>query len=249
MPPDLTDQDGFATLPWVIETVRRIEVDFHPTPDQRAILDRLLADTRMDSVWKELRRHPARARAAWSASPALPDVLTDAMAETLHFTFRTAQDQRTAGKLDETEPVRLALLQEVEILRRVADDIAASVRDAPRHIADTTDLSQFLADADALRRVAAWRESLAATIRSADDPITITNSRGDPTERGVQITIAAFLKDRFGSHLYRTAATLTAVALGLSQKPSHRVSRSAFSRSAFSTPEAAKRSRARRSKK
>jgi hypothetical protein len=69
------------------------------------------------------------------------------MAETLRFTFRTAQDQRTAGKLDETEPVRLALLQEVEILRRVADDIAASVRDAPRHIADTTDLSQFLADA------------------------------------------------------------------------------------------------------
>src|ERR1700730_8189072 len=126
MPPDLTDQDGFATLPWVIETVRRIEVDFHPTPDQRAILDRLLADTRMDSVWKELRRHPARARVAWSASPALPDVLTDAMAETLRFTFRTAQDQRTAGKLDETEPVRLALLQEVEILRRVADDIAAS---------------------------------------------------------------------------------------------------------------------------
>ena len=166
------------------------------------------------------------------------------MAETLYFTFRTAQDQRTAGKLDETEPVRLALLQEVEILRRVADDIAASVRDAPRHIADTIDLSQFLADADALRRVAAWRESLAATIRSADDPITITNSRGDPTERGVQITIAAFLKDRFGSHLYGTAATLTAVALGLSQQPSPRVSRSAFS-----APEAAKRSRARRSKK
>ena len=91
--------------------------------------------------------------------------------------------------------------------------------------------------------------NFSATIRGADDPITITNfSRGDPTERGVQITIAAFLKDRFGSHLYRTAATLTAVALGLSQKPSHRVSRSAFSRSAFSTPEAAKRSRARRSK-
>lgn len=176
MPPDVTDQDGFATLPWVMEAVRRIEVDFHPTPAQRAILDRLLADARMNSVWRELRRCPARARAAWSASPELPDVLTDAMAETLHFTFRTAQDQRTAGKLDETEPARLALVQEAEILRRVADDIAASVRGALRHIADTTDLSQFLADADALRRVAAWRESLAAKIRGADDPITFTNS-------------------------------------------------------------------------
>jgi hypothetical protein len=240
MPPDLTDQDGFATLPWVIETVRRIDVDFHPTPDQRAILDRLLTDARMDSVWRELRRRPPRARAAWSASPALPDVLTDAMAETLYFTFRTAQDQRTAGKLDETEPVRLKLLVEAETLRRVADDLTASVRAPPRHIADT----QFLADADALRRVAAWRESLAVTIRGANDPITITNSRGDPTERGVQITIADFLKGRFGDYLYGTAATLTGVALGLSQTPSSRVSRSAFS-----VRKAAKRSRARRSKK
>jgi hypothetical protein len=248
MPPELTDQDGLplppATAPWIMETVRRIELDFHPTPEQRAILDRLLTDTRMDAVWRELRRRPPRARAAWSASPALPDVLTDAMAGTLYFTFRIAQDQRTAGKLDETEPVRLKLLEEAETLRRVADDLTASVRAALRHIADTTDLSQFLADAEALRRVAAWRESLAATIRGADDPITITNSRGDPTERGVQITIASFLKDRFGDYLYGTAATLTAVALGLSQTPSSRVSRSAFS-----VPKAAKRSRARSRKK
>jgi len=60
------------------------------------------------------------------------------------------------------------------------------------------------------------------------------------TERGVQITIAGFLKDRFGDYLYGTAATLTAVALGLSQTPSSR-----GSRSAFSVPKAAKRSRAR----
>jgi hypothetical protein len=36
MPPDLTDQDGLprpaATHPWIIETVRRIELDFRPTP-------------------------------------------------------------------------------------------------------------------------------------------------------------------------------------------------------------------------
>ena len=246
MPPDLTNQlpSPAAKPPWIIEAVRRIELDFCPTPEQRAILDRLLDDPRMNSVWRELKRHIARPRAAWSASPALPDVPADAMAETLHFIFRTARDQRTAGKLDETELVRLALLQEAETLRRVADDITTSVRVAPRYITDTTDLSQCLADADALRRVAAWRESLAATIRGADDPITITNSRGDPTERGVQITIADFLKSRFGDYLHGTAATLTAVALGLSRTPSPRVSRSAFS-----APKAAERSRARGSKK
>jgi len=244
MPAELTDENGFATLPWVVETVRRIEVDFHPAPEQRAILDRLLTDARMNSVWRELKRRPAQVRAAWSASPALPDVLTDAMAETLHFTFRAAQDQRTAGKLDKAEARRLSLLQEAKTLSRVADDVTASVRAAPRYIADTTDLSQFLADADALRRIAAWRESLAATIRGADDPITITNSRSDPTERGVQITIAAFLKVRFGDYLHGTAATLTAVALGLSRTPTPRVSRSAFS-----VPKVATRSRARSRKK
>lgn len=248
MPADLTDQDGLASPAarplWITEAVRRIELDFHPAPERRAILDRLLSDTRMNSVWRELRRRPARARAAWVASPSLPDVLTDAMAETLYVTFRIAQEQRTAGKLDETEPVRLKLLEEAQTLRRVADDLTASLRAAPHYIADTTDLSQLLADADALRRVAAWREFGAATIRGADDPITITNSRGDPTERGVQITIADFLKDRFGDYLYGTAATLTAVALGLSQTPSSRVSRSAFS-----VPKAAKRSRARSGKK
>jgi hypothetical protein len=248
MPPDQPTQDALplpaATPLWITETVQRIELDFHPTPEQRAILDRLLSDTRMNSVWKELKRRPAQARSAWLASPALPDVLTDAMAETLHFTFRTAWDQRTATKLEEAEALRLSLLQEAKTLSRVADDVTASVRAAPRYIADTTDLSQFLADADALRRIATWRESLAATIRGADDPMTITNSRGDPTERGVQITIATFLKERFGDYLHGTAATLTAVALGLSRTPSPRVSRSAFS-----APIAARRSRARSSKK
>jgi hypothetical protein len=248
MVPDQTMQDALRLpadiLPWVTESVRRIELDFHPSPDQRAILDRLLSDTRMNSVWKELKRHPAKPRTAWLASPALPDVGTDAMAEALHFTFRTAWDQRTAAKLDEIEALRVSLLQDAKTLSRVADDVTASVRAAPRYIADTIDLTQFLADADALRRIATWRESLAATIRGADDPMTITNSRGDPTERGVQITIAAFLKERFGDYLHGTAATLTAVALGLSRIPSPRVSRSAFS-----VPKAARRSRARSSKK
>jgi hypothetical protein len=273
MPPDLIDQlppPADRSL-WVIETVRRIELDFHPTPDQRAILDRLLNDSRMNSVWRELRRHPTRPSSAWSASPAPPDVITGVMAETLHFTFRVAQERRTAGKLDPAEAKRITLLQDAETLRRVADDVVASVRAAPRHIVeadalrradptylsqlladpdvvrrigDTPDLLQFLADADALRRIAAWRESLTATIRGADDPITITNARGDPTERGVQITIANFLKNRFGSYLHGTAATLTAVALGLSQTPSPRVSRSAFS-----APKRPGRSRARSSKK
>ena len=56
MPPDLTDQDGLpqpaATHPWIIETVRRIELDFRPTPEQRAILERLLTDARTDLVWR-----------------------------------------------------------------------------------------------------------------------------------------------------------------------------------------------------
>ena len=34
--------------------MRLIELDFRPTPEQRAILDRLLPDTRMNLVWRRV---------------------------------------------------------------------------------------------------------------------------------------------------------------------------------------------------
>ena len=192
------------------------------------ILNRLMTDPRMDRVWRELRQH--RARVA-DGQPTLPeaDIQVDALARTLHCAFHAVVDERVATTVREPQAVKQQFLDEAAILRRIADDLVASVEHARPYVPASEDLSQHLADAEALRRVAGWRDAQAAEIRSADDPLTITNARGDPLVRGVQITIAAFLKETFGSHLWRTAATLAAVALGLDKVPSPRVARSAFS--------------------
>jgi hypothetical protein len=206
--------------PWVTEAIRRIEAD-GIRPEHIAVVDRLTTDPRMVSVWRELQRNPA------SLSP---QARFNAMGRTLHATYRSVADKRVATKLAVALETQRRLLREAETLRHVADDIDASVHCAPRYIAERQNLSQCLADAEAMRRVAAWREALAAQIRGEDDPLTTMNFRGDPLEGGVQITIAGFLKDEFGDYLYGTAATLTAVALGLAKAPSARISRSAFSR-------------------
>jgi hypothetical protein len=206
--------------PWVIEAVRRIEAD-GINPEHIAIVDRLTTDPRMGSVWRVLQRHPA------SLSP---EARFNAMGRALHVTYRSVADKRMATKLAVVLETQRRLRKEAETLRHVADDVVASVHRAPRYIAERQDLSQCSADAEAMRRVAAWREALAAQMRGEDDPLTIMNFRGDPLARGVQITVASFLKEEFAAYLYGTAATLTAVALGLAKVPSARISRSAFSR-------------------
>lgn len=224
-------------LPWVAKAAAIIRAA-GIRPEQGPILNRLTTDPRMTSVWRELKRHqPSRAKGQPPQSQ--KDIHADAMARTLHLAFRAAADGRTATTVEGPQKKARELHHEAAILRRVAEDVVASVGHAPEYIAEHQNLSQWLADAQALCRVADWRESVAAEIRGNDDPLTISNARGDPLVRGVQITIASFLKEEFGHFLYGTAATLAAVALGLSRAPSARVSRSAFSR-----PKSRQRSRA-----
>ena len=200
------------------------------TPKQKEILLRLTTDQRMKRVVAELTRRD-RARGAFLHPARHPpdrphrtpeDDQIAAIEEAIHFAYSAAADQRTAGKLAEVEQTRSRLLHEATVLRSVADELVASVR---RY--DPYDMSK-IGDATALRRVADWRVALAATLRGADDPLTIEHDRGDPLARGVQINIAIFLDDRFGDHMHGTAALLAAVALGL-EEPSPRVSRSALS--------------------
>lgn len=223
-----TSEEPFREV-WIAEAVRRIEADFNPTSEQREILARLSGDPRMVSVWRELRRHNVQPSSAWSPSETVPDAISVAMAETLHFAFKVAQDRRTATKLAEVQRAKAEVLADAAALRRIAAEIDKSVQQAPAYV-NRLVLPQFTADAEALRRIAAWKDSLAADFRGEDDPLTITNDRGDPTERGVQSSMAAFFRDRFGSRLDGIAAIVTAVALDLSKTPSARTSRSAFSR-------------------
>src|SRR5947209_16293877 len=106
---------------------------------------------------------------------------------------------------------------------------AADMFGAANWITGSKDV-QALYDEVAVRRVADWVEKTGAGGIPDNDPFFVERERGDPVERGVQIGIAVFLRERFGAELHRTAAVLTAIALGLEVIPSEQISRSAFNR-------------------
>jgi hypothetical protein len=88
--------------------------------------------------------------------------------------------------------------------------------------------SDLVRDGTTLGRVAKWLDDAANSLRPEEDPLTITKNRGDPIVRGVLTVISFQLNESFGSPLYGTAATLTAVALGETSVTS-RAARSALS--------------------
>jgi hypothetical protein len=194
--------------------------------DQRVILLRLATDARMRGVWMELSRrkrpgdaffNPAKRPLDRPASTQ-DEAQAEALGELFHFAFCAARDRVPVSKPEESAPGKAKLLQNARMLREIAEDLAATNSADPL----------ASADADALRRVAGWQEAGAAAFRPLSDPLTIQNDRGDRVVRGVQILIAARLRETFGKPLDGTAATLAGVALG--QKTSERVTRTAFSR-------------------
>jgi hypothetical protein len=196
-----------------------------PLADEAAqILIRLILDSQMVGVWRELGRlrrgtdeylHPARPPA--HAPPRSPyEAQQSALAESLHFTFRSASDGRRATTLEETAKMRAELLAQAAMLRELAAQTPAD--------GDVADMLE----SGALMRAAARLEAQAAAARGADDPLTILRHTADPRARGVQIDISSFFLERFGDRLDRTAATLTTVALAL-PKRNLRAGRSALS--------------------
>jgi hypothetical protein len=188
-------------------------------PNAADVLTRLITDARMQNVWKALqaRKRPSREYVHPAIQPPhAPQRDADgrqaaALAETFHFVFCAARDQMKVSKHEESEQRRAEVLSEAALFRKTAQMIPSE-------------------DAETFVRTAEKWTAAANNIRGADDPLTVLNDRGDRLARGVQIIIVAFLRDRFGNRLDGTAATLTAVALGLkSSEVSERVSRSAFS--------------------
>ncbi len=189
------------------------------TTDQLEVLKRLARDTRMINVWNELIRtdrktgaflYPAQHPAEESfANPA--EAQAAALRETLHFAYKAAIDRVRVFKPAEIEQKRQELLNNAETFRARAEELAQiGAEEVPYILAAATRY-----------------EAAAGEVRKDDDPLTISNDRGDRVERGVQIAIASFLLERFGNRLDGVASTLTSVALG-TNKPSARVSRSAF---------------------
>jgi len=218
----------------VVNQVRSIEARCEPGRDH-AILCRLATDPRMRNVWTTLMSktrsgskkfvHPVRPAVE---APPLPEVDAQEMAlgETVHFAFCAARDELAVSKPDEITPARERFAERARILRNVAAELLASVAANPWQ--DPAAVVLCRNDAEALNRVAEWQEAQIPRLRGPDDPLSISNERGDRVERGVASACASFLKDRFGGRLDGTAATLASVALATDI--SERIPRSAFSR-------------------
>jgi len=180
----------------------------------------------MRNVWAELTRrdrntgeffHPIR-RSGSLVNRTQEQAHDQELGHLLHFVFCTACNPPIVSKPGEIEAKREEMLQEAQIVHKIAADLLAT---------NASD-SRAVADAAAMLRSADWWETGAHALRPPTDPLTIQNDRGDRALRGAQTEIAAHLLDVFGSRLDSTAATLTAVAFGL-KATSPRVSRSAFS--------------------
>jgi hypothetical protein len=225
--------DWLAEWPSVLLEVIKIS---HRTPDgpHFAVLERLATDERMKEVWQELTRrnradgtflHVARAH---SDDAHMPSDLLQArsLAETLHLAFHAGCESPHGAKMDEVRAAQVTLQDEAQVLRRVANRLF----DAARKVAQIGDQTAIRAADNGviLREVADWLESMIPAMRAENDPLTITNDRGSREARGVGAVVCSFLAERFGSPLYRTAATLASVALGVDV--SERMVRSAFSR-------------------
>ncbi len=200
--------------------------------EQFETLKRLATDQRMRSVWEYLKRKKRPTETYYNQAintygPGLccDEIQSKALSRTIHFIYYSVRDKRRAVKIEEVEPIKQQRLAEAQTLRRVADELRSSVSNS----FDPGLLSLANRDVDALQRVANWRESLAGSLADANDPNVIKNHHGDPLVRGVQIAVAAFFQDTFGTCLDGQAATLTNVALGTNAATA-RASRSAFSR-------------------
>lgn len=233
-----TDEFDPNILPeWTPNAVRVVLQRFYVPgiPQEHAdILRRLATDQRTCDICSQLtkRKRPSREFCYPAKLENYPSLTTDqlqdeALAQTFHFAFCSARDRRASLKYSEIEQRKQELLNEAEILRRVANDLILSAAQ-PAH-SDSTIFLSALTDANALRRVAAWRERLVDDLAPQSDPHIAINERGDPLARGVQIDIAAFFQNMFGDELNGIAAELTGVVLGRTGL-SPRVSRSAFSR-------------------
>jgi hypothetical protein len=222
------------TPPAVRDWVRIIESGaISPMTDEdHAILTRLASDDRMKKVWAELRRRKRPARdflhPAMQASRGVQESPTEtqerALGQVLFWAFSAVKNKRMTSKPEESDALKEQIFNTVMTISDVACKLPRYVSKHPVIAAET--LPGIPQTIDALTRTAVFLMRITETIRGPDDLMTVAKSSGDPLAQGVQIDLSDLFNDHFGDHLHGTAATLTAVALGLTQPPDAAISRS-----------------------
>jgi hypothetical protein len=216
-------------LDWMPSTI----VDFFDdlgkrelSPSTMSALGRLTTDARMRRVFEDLLRR--RRRSGEFLYPARRPLKSDQMTpehaqlhaiqEALRYTIVAAGGQIWSAHPDDIQATQSRLATNAGQLRTVADDLELAVCASEFGFDDPISRSRALADAAALRRVASWQEQLSKSQPPQPRLAPLKYSRGDPVVRGVKIAVGNKLRQLFGVRLDRTAAALTAVALGTKTK-------------------------------
>jgi hypothetical protein len=215
----------------LLEQMRR-----HPPSSEYrlAVLDRLMTDPRMRTVFDEfLRRdrqtgellHRPRKRAD---NQSADSAHLEAVREVLERTITAAGDRLSVSRLDQIEAAQQRWGDLASRNRELAQDMELAAELGMMGLDEPTSRALGLQDLQGLRRVANWLDHLTTAVRRRGDPLIVKRHRGDPIARGVQIAISGKIDEQFGERLDGTAATLTSVALGVETSP--RVSRSALAK-------------------
>lgn len=221
---------------WTPELIKPIleQLNRHPRTSgpRREVMDRMLADPRMQFVYDELLRRDRKTGAFFHApqSPAQNhselEAQLAAISELLQLVVAAAGDRVAVTKIEQINAAKDRWLEDANRLRLLSNDIELASELQMLGIEDALSRAMAAEHVAVARRFANWLEHLTFAMRSADDPLVVDRHRGDPIVRGVQTMISVKLDEQFGSRFDGTAATLTAVALGAETTP--RVSRSAL---------------------
>jgi hypothetical protein len=185
------------------------------TDHQATVLLRFRGDRRMEWAWGEIFRshrndqqgylHPAR----WPKELETVDPNRSqqaAAAETLQYAYLMAISDIATATPKELAQEHARLLADAARLSRDAGAI-----DPHGDLAD-------IVQAGSLLRAAAQKEEAARTLRRNDDLWAVERHRGDRLMDAMGAALGMYFRDRYGSPLYRVAATFTAVALGASKR-------------------------------
>jgi hypothetical protein len=213
--------------PGVRKGIDRYEAEGLPMAGESvSVATRYKTDPRLEKVYRQLKQKNRQTGGyRWRNRHADPSVdpgeaLDDVLGWALYLACRVVRDDRKTNKGAEAAAKRAEMLDEVAVMRKVADDLVA------RNSSDPMAYKR----ASTVYLVSFWWEAGADCLAGPDDPLTIERDHGDNLQRSVQIHVADTFEHYLGHRMDGLAAIIAGVAIGKPELDAS-VSRSALTRS------------------
>lgn len=218
-----------AKLPAYVVKIK--EIILEEARDDHEAVESVFNDRRMAYVSKELmaekRNSPGMYLHPAVGNPrSLVFAQQRACAKVFDFVVFAIRNPVAVSKWEQTEKERDKLLAGADVSREYADKMAAAAIVDPE-IAPGAAAAMRLAQDEEERT-----KLLIAQMRTRDDPLVVSNDRGDPWVRGIVTMATCRLREIYGKDLYKIGATIAEVITG--QPVSKQAARSAAAKNRLS---------------